>query len=66
MLERWNFVKEQNGFWRWFYIEADSSITNSTAAFPEHGLCIADAKKHGWRWAARRRKLHLVPRPIFK
>ena len=63
MLERWNFVRDRDHSWRWFYIEADSSITNSAKTFPEHGLCVADARKHGWRWSAARGKLHLVRSP---
>ena len=45
MLERWNFVKDQRGSWRWYHVDANATVTNSVRTFPGHDLCVANAKK---------------------
>lgn len=60
MLKRWKFIKDRYGAWRWYYTEADGSVTKALSSFSSHGVCMADAKKNGWRWLPEQRKLYVL------
>ena len=61
MLDRWKFIKDRRGSWRCYYTEADGSISPSASSFPNHGVCMADAKRNGWKWLPTQRKRRVVP-----
>ena len=63
VVERWNFVQDKYGWWRWYHVAADGVVTKSAQTFPQHGFCVADAKKHGWKWPIPRGLPHSVRPP---